>query len=886
MEINSEDTNEVNFPIFPLLTAETYNQVAQLNEPEVAAILRTIWDAHERGGRRLRLADIKALDAYKNLNMKIIPGFDFVLDNEISLMLDQVRRVDDEPFYHLDQDSGRIGYKIQDTISYKVTYGYRTVFAYLKEADGGNLKDKDETLSRVLTMPISCGQFSYANIKPKRILGVSGTLEVMSDYEKNVLQKYGVSQYLYIPSVYGHSNFKFDKGGDGVSIEKGVSDYFQKITDEISRIATKQKRAVIVFFNDSKRLSGYTSSAFFRKLGRKKEILVESKSANDKAFVISKAATSGQITICSAVFGRGTDFFSKDDSLENNGGVHVIQTFLSSDMSEEIQIQGRTARQGKKGSYKLILLDEDLENDFDIQCGSSENWPREEIYSRLCEARNKCLESKYQLVETRLSKSMAKDKATHDYFDTLLASNFVEAKKRFKDLYCDMKKKHIDTMSLDLAFAIDITGSMTPYGNAITSTIQSLLSGPGSIVAKLSLRFPQTKFKLRVAALGFRDIDDGSSQFKEKTWSGNSHFGEDVQDAINFIKLLTASASGGFDFAEDHLGAIQRCVSWDATGDWEGMIRAVILLTDAPAHGYAGSCTSTQNIDSYSVRHPLGLSMDSVIEEVLEKDVDLYLCSFDPVTTEKFDDEISELYINHPSNVEGREVTLVPLVPKSAIQNVTSGMMSDSKKHNIFVLDESGSMQHAWNGVVSVYNKYKHNRRQRQHESDLVSVVQFDNIARITCEMKSISHAPTSLNYSGGGTNFSPAAHSACGLARKTPQSYSSVIIFMSDGMANDSRDAASHFSALNNEVKNRTGRDLELHVIGFGGGTDTRQLQEIASSSANGRVHTASDIDSLSKVFIQISGGGNDVAKVLEAEISKRISDAVTNRLSAEYFG
>eukprot|EP00536_Pseudo-nitzschia_multiseries_P011907 jgi/Psemu1/207274/e_gw1.432.56.1 len=175
----------------------------------------------------------------------------------------------------------------------------------------------------------------------------------MNDYQKRVLQKYGVNQYLYVPSVYGQSNFNFDKGGDGVSIERGISDFFQKIADETSRVATKQKRAVIVFFNDSKRLNEYVSSPFYRKLGRKKAILTENKTSNEKAFVISKAATAGQITICTAVFGRGTDFFSKDDALDDNGGVHVIQAFLSSDMSEEIQIQGRTARQGKKGSFML-----------------------------------------------------------------------------------------------------------------------------------------------------------------------------------------------------------------------------------------------------------------------------------------------------------------------------------------------------------------------------------------------------------------------------------------------------------------------------------------------------------------------------------------------------
>jgi len=477
---------------------QTYNQVAQLKEPEIASILKRIWELHKLGKKKMRVADIKAMSEYVSLKAKF-PEYDSIIDNEIALMIDQVRRVDDEPSYHLDSNADTIGYKVQDTICYNVTYGYRTVFAYLKEADNGNLKDENSTLSHVLTMPISCGQFSYANIKPTRILGVSGTLDVMSDYEKGVLQKYGVNQYLYIPSVYGQSNFIFDKVGEGVSIEKGTGDYFLKITEQISNLSSKHKRAVIVFFKDSKRLKEYTSSAFYRKLGRKKEILTEDKNANEKDHIISKAATTGQVTICTAVFGRGTDFFCKDEALEKSGGVHVIQTFLSSDMSEEIQVQGRTARQGKKGSYNLILLDKDLEGDFGISCGMSDNWARKELYARLCDAREKSLEDKYASIETDLSVAEEQDKATHKYFDVLLDSNNCRAKELLKELYLNMKKTSVGEMDLDLAFAIDVTGSMTAYGQSIASTIQTLLSGSNSILAKLEVQFPDTEFKLRVS---------------------------------------------------------------------------------------------------------------------------------------------------------------------------------------------------------------------------------------------------------------------------------------------------------------------------------------------------------------------------------------------------
>jgi preprotein translocase subunit SecA len=42
------------------------------------------------------------------------------------------------------------------------------------------------------------------------------------------------------------------------------------------------------------------------------------------------------------------------------GGVHVVQTFVSLNKAEEVQIQGRTARQGKDGTYSLVLFEDNL----------------------------------------------------------------------------------------------------------------------------------------------------------------------------------------------------------------------------------------------------------------------------------------------------------------------------------------------------------------------------------------------------------------------------------------------------------------------------------------------------------------------------------------------
>ena len=50
-----------------------------------------------------------------------------------------------------------------------------------------------------------------------------------------------------------------------------------------------------------------------------------------------------------------------DDAINAAGGVHVVQTFFSQFLAEEIQIQDRTARQGKRGSYKMIVLSSEIE---------------------------------------------------------------------------------------------------------------------------------------------------------------------------------------------------------------------------------------------------------------------------------------------------------------------------------------------------------------------------------------------------------------------------------------------------------------------------------------------------------------------------------------------
>lgn len=61
--------------------------------------------------------------------------------------------------------NGKIGYVAQDGISYDVSYGYTTLFAYLYENEQGRISP--ESLNQNIGLHIRCGTFSYAEVPEK-----------------------------------------------------------------------------------------------------------------------------------------------------------------------------------------------------------------------------------------------------------------------------------------------------------------------------------------------------------------------------------------------------------------------------------------------------------------------------------------------------------------------------------------------------------------------------------------------------------------------------------------------------------------------------------------------------------------------------------------------
>lgn len=86
--------------------------------------------------------------------------------------------------------------------------------------------------------------------------------------------------------------------------------------------------------------------------------LLNAKQDKEEADIVARAGEPGRITIATNMAGRGTDI-KLAEGVAEAGGLHVIITEIHDAARVDRQLAGRSARQGDKGSYQVILSLED-----------------------------------------------------------------------------------------------------------------------------------------------------------------------------------------------------------------------------------------------------------------------------------------------------------------------------------------------------------------------------------------------------------------------------------------------------------------------------------------------------------------------------------------------
>ena len=292
------------------------------------------------------------------------------------------------------------------------------------------------------------------------------------------------------------------------------------------------------------------------------QCITEKCSLKDRELFIKRAATVGKVTLLTRTFGRGTDFICHDAKLLANGGIHVLQTFFSDELSEEYQIMGRGARQGDQGSYRMILLDRDLESM--LGC----NWFDEltrvrgtNLYERLNDCRSLKFESKHG--SKALCIEQCRDKHNESKkFMYALSTGDINAVKRFLDI--ENRGINLNIANSRTVVLMDATASMASLLTAVKETV-------GTMFERASMILPDNVFEMQLCV--YRDYDCGKNGIlKCSSW----------EKSANTLRVFmeTIKAKGGEDIEE----AVE-------IGLWHAVIESyqpdgisqVILIADAPA---------------------------------------------------------------------------------------------------------------------------------------------------------------------------------------------------------------------------------------------------------------------------------------------------------------
>ncbi|CAF1506990.1 unnamed protein product, partial [Didymodactylos carnosus] len=215
--------------------------------------------------------------------------------------------------------------------------------------------------------------------------------------------------------------------------------------------------------------------------------------------------------------------------------------------------------------------------------------------------------------------------------------------------------------SVDVCFMMDCTNSMRKYIDQVKQYIFNT-------VDLLKVRFPQ--LKMRLAFIGYRDLNlPLDKQYSTLDFT-------DVEEFHRFV--LNVACEFGGDICEDVLGGLQQVTKLE----WKQLVRIMIHVGDAPAHGRRYHDLSDQHV-YYLANDNDGSIGYSYIQELIDLNVKYYFGRLTSTT-----DKMIEQFRNYAENkitIEEIDLNkfenLLPFIVESISQSISATTSSLLRSH-------------------------------------------------------------------------------------------------------------------------------------------------------------------------------------------------------------
>jgi hypothetical protein len=539
--------DEVDVLFDPRYIGVGYSMSTKIEDDLIVQLIKKIWSKRGNSNTTEELKEIKISETYIKIERNY-PNLKDVLHNAVKFM------ITDRENFKCDHElkDGKVGRTLNGEFFTNVLIRYKTAFFHLDNES----HISSETLNRALFLNINCGTFSYLELAKEfsLILGVTGTLCDLPAKQTELInsdQFLAVKEKTVIPSVFGSNIREFDPKND-FKIFDDPERHFNHISDLLQTCISKS-RPVLVFFKTRSDINEFKVHLESKNIYKNVEILTDTVEPEIRKNIIIRAGNPGRITLCTREMGRGIDFLCKDKNVEKIGGILVIQTFPSEEKSEEIQIQGRCARQGKPGSYSLILLLNDL-NSFGVKSVT-------ESHNQVFAKRDQYYDSK---LET-LFKDVTELKSMHQESKMIKESLKRKDKAQFFTYVNRLNKQQIQPKETRTLILIDGTASM---GELIILLKENL--DPIFKATNVKLREEKIKdglIKIQIAI--YRDYDCLEEILEVSSWKNNPG------DLIQFLEKI--EVFGGEDYPE----AVEIGLQYANKLFINGGLSQIILIADA-----------------------------------------------------------------------------------------------------------------------------------------------------------------------------------------------------------------------------------------------------------------------------------------------------------------